>query len=331
MRASLPMRCPRCREIRSSAELIVSVGPVIVGTYSVHHPGVSPGQNTNRLLGVHRQPVPYGLGFIETPVFEPLPPGPGWTETRNNVERRATDEAGRHHADFPDEHAWTDGGPGCRTCRDEALRAHRRRNREHNEHRDQRLSALLDRRPRPPSLPPSAFEHIRRRTFTRAFALSITAAAAYSLYRDIDAGLRVQSDLGTVVAENIQPLIWAASQFSLQLTVPVALALLVPAFLYDCVVRPVRRMRQNRYVTRDSEWRAEVASTIAEFQKDSGERKESWTPPSQAMAVASESRPASGASVSAVGAAWHVSSAALWFGLAVWGIGLAFRHVLIGL
>jgi hypothetical protein len=331
MRVSSPQFCPRCRQVRSSAELIVSVGPVTVGTYSVHHPGVSPGPNTSRLLGVHRQPVPYGIGFIETPVFEPLPLGPGWTETCNEVERRATDAAGKHHADFPDELPWTEGGPGCRTCRDQALNAHRQRDRENNKRRDQQLRALLDRRPRAPLLPPSAFEYIQRPTFTRAFVLSVLVAAAYSLYRDIDAGLRIQRDLGTVLAENIQLLIWAASQFSLQLTVPIALALLLSAFLYDCVARPIRRTRQNRYVTRDGQWRAEVVSTIATFQKDGRILKESWTPSSQAMTVARESPPAPAARISALGATWDTSSAAVSFGLIVWVIGLAFRHVLIGL
>lgn len=264
-------------------------------------------------------------------MFEPLPPGAGWTETREEIERRATDAAGKHHADFPDEHPWTEGGTGCRTCRDQALDAHRQCNRQNNKRRDQHLLAVLDRRPRAPLLPPSAFEYIGRHTFTRAFVLSVFVAAAYSLYRDIHAELRVQSDLGTVLAENIQLLIWAASQFSLQLAVPIALALLLPAFLYDCVVRPIRRTRRNRYVSRDREWRAEVASTIARFQKDSRDHKESWTPSSQAMAVAKESAPAPALRISALGAAWDTSSAAVSFGLIVWVIGLAFRWVLIGL
>lgn len=124
--------------------MIVSVGPVKVGEYEVYHPGVSPGPNPNRLLGVHRQPVPYGIGYIETPVFEPLPAGPGRYETRDKIERRATDAAGNHHANFPEEEAWIEGGPGCWNCRDQALDAYRQRLAEEKAARERKHAKAVE-------------------------------------------------------------------------------------------------------------------------------------------------------------------------------------------
>ncbi len=190
---------------------------------------------------------------------------------------------------------------------------------------------MLGRRPRPPHLPPSAFDYIKRGTVTRAFVLAALAAAAYSLYRDIEAELRFQSDVGTVLAENIQLMLWRASEFSLQLIVPIALALLVPAFLYDCVARPIRQKRQDRYVSCDRKWRAEVASSIADCQQDSRELKEDWTASPQATAVADDRGPSPATGTSAPSAASHASGGAVTFGFVVAGVGLAFRHVLDGL